>query len=314
VKRAVRGVWQRVRMLRLLPQLERVQAISVGGGALLSDDNLHFPQSLVELGRYARAFDKPLLCLGCSAEGAWSPRGWRMIREFLEACSVLAVRDGETAGRLGAALGSAPPVFGDFCLSAASMVRGYPAGRHQLAINVSQLAGPWAAEQERFEDALVAAAKSAGTRMARRGVGLCIFTTGLAEDARVAQRVHARLEAGGGRLCLPASLDQLSALLNTACVVVATRLHGAILPLAGGVPVVGLGVSPKLRNFFSTMNIGRYCYEAGSSAQLADWLALVDLGVVAQDQKRELSHSAVWKVRADMQARIASFAAARGTR
>src|SRR6185295_4339053 len=48
-KRAARGISQRARMLGLLPRLERVQAISVGGGALLTDDSLHFPQSLVEL-------------------------------------------------------------------------------------------------------------------------------------------------------------------------------------------------------------------------------------------------------------------------
>jgi len=314
-KRAVRGVWQRVRMLRLLPRLERVQAISVGGGALLTDDGLNFPQSLMELARYARALDKPLVCLGCSAEGPWSARGWRMIREFLEACTVLAVRDSDTAARLATTLGARPPVFGDFCLTGAlpaEAPRSPPGARHQLAINVSQLAAPWAAEQARLEDALVALARSAAARMAARGIGLCVFTTGLEEDARAARRVHALLEPCGALLYLPASLDQLSMLLSTACVVVATRLHAAVIPLAGRLPVAGLSASPRLHDFFATMNIGRYCYEPGSVRQLADWLALVNLQVVAGDQQRALSRSAVWETRARARTQIASLAAARG--
>jgi len=60
------------------------------------------------------------------------------------------------------------------------------------------------------------------------------------------------------------------------------------------------------------MNIGRYCYEPGSVRQLADWLALVNLQVVAGDQQRALSRSAVWETRARARTQIASLAAARG--
>src|SRR5262245_33866383 len=50
LKRAIRRIRQRVRMTALLPHLKPAQAIMVGGGELLSDNGLHFPQSLAEIG------------------------------------------------------------------------------------------------------------------------------------------------------------------------------------------------------------------------------------------------------------------------
>ena len=315
-KRFARQVWQRVRLLRLLTRLEPVQAIAVGGGGLLSDDSSHFPQSLVELGRVCPCRPQATAVSGLQRGGTWSASGWRMIREFLEACTVLAVRDSDTAARLGNTLGSTPPIFGDFCLSGGlpERVGDRRTLRYQLAINASQLPAPWVANQERLEDALVSIARSAAARMAARAVDLSIFTTGGAEDARVAKRVQARLEPRGSRLCLPSSLEDLAVLLRTSLVVVATHLHGAILPLADGVPVVGLDVASRLRGFFSTMNMDRYCYEIGSSAQLADWLALVDLGIVMNDQERALTHASVWRARPLVRARVASLATARHLR
>ena len=83
LKRALRQVRQRYRMERLLPELARTDAISVGGGALLSDVNEHFPQSLAVLTEAARMLGKPLWCLGCGSEGSWSPRGEKKLQAFL---------------------------------------------------------------------------------------------------------------------------------------------------------------------------------------------------------------------------------------
>src|SRR5262249_23776361 len=71
--RGIRAMRQRARARQLVPHLESADAICIGGGALLTDINLQFPQSLTAIGKVARHLDKPLLCLGCSAEGAWSP-------------------------------------------------------------------------------------------------------------------------------------------------------------------------------------------------------------------------------------------------
>lgn len=300
LKRALRGARQRVRVAALSPQLAASQGLLVGGGALLSDANLHFPQSLVRLADCARRLGKPLLCLGCSAEGEWSPRGERMIREFLSACSVVAVRDEVTAARVARLLGAVPPVIGDFCMTESLVHDGRwrgPDGR-EIAINVCQLPGPWEAAQDRYEDAVVALANRLARSMGVRRAGIRVFTTGLPQDAAAARRVYARIEAAGTQLYLPGNLAQLSALLCTSAAVVATRLHAAVLALVERVPVVGFSVAPKLRDFLATLNIRRYGHAVDDWPWLAEWLARADYGALFADQHRALVRAPVWAARA----------------
>lgn len=310
LKRALRAARQRIRMAGLLTELGGVKAIAIGGGALLTDSNLHFPQSLVQLARSARRLDKPLLCLGCSAEGDWSGPGERMIRDFLAACHVIAARDDSTAARLAAVLGARPPVFGDFCLSEERILGdGARNGeRIALSINVCQLAGPWAPAQERYEEAMVALVNGLARGAAARHAAIRIFTTGPAEDARAAERVYARLAARGAELHLPRNLAQLSAVLRTSAAVVATRLHGAVLALAEHTPVVGFSAAPKLRNFFSTLGIRRHFHDLGDAQRLAEWLAEADYEALYAEQRRALVRAPVWAGRARVRDQLESLA------
>lgn len=310
LKRIVRDVRQRVRARSLLPRLRHVQAISVGGGALLSDANMHFPQSLSALAHCARALDKPLLCLGCSAEGEWSEQGGRMIRNFLGTCALVAVRDAATAGRLAGVLPSRPPIFGDFCLSEARFLNAVrrTGGRRDIAVNVCQLAEPSGAAQADYEDALVALVNGLARRAEESAAVIKLFTTGIPEDARAAERVTARLSAHRITLHLPHDLAQLSSMLETSALVVATRLHAAILSLAESVPVVGIAASAKLGNFFSTVGIGRYCYGFESVPQLAEWLAHADYEALFSEQRRAIVHSPVWSSRMEIEDELVSLA------
>jgi len=300
LKRVLRGARQRVRIAALSSRLRQSHALVVGGGALLSDANLHFPQSLVRLARCARRLGKPLLCLGCGIEGEWSAQGERMIGEFLAACDVIAVRDCATAGRLTGVLGAPPPVFGDFCLWEAGVVEGGGTGqpRQAYAINVSQLPRAWTAQQEHYEAALVALINRLARRAEAQRAGIRIFTTGTVEDARAARRVFAQIDAVGAELHLPDNLAQLSSLLRTSALAVSTRLHSAVLALAEHTPVVGFSAGPKLRDFLSTLGIGRCAYDVADQPQLADWLAQANFGELYAEQRRALVHAPVWADRA----------------
>jgi polysaccharide pyruvyl transferase WcaK-like protein len=312
LKRTLRAVRQRVRMRALAESLEPARAIVVGGGALLSDAELHFPQSLVHVARYARRSRKPLLCLGCSSEGQWSRQGERMLREFLSACDVVAVRDHATAAHLAPALGAPPPVFGDFCLSEAFTLGDGGRNRdwREIAINVSHLGGRWEAAQERYEETLVALANRLARGRADSTAGIRIFTTGLPEDARAARRVLARIEAPGARLYLPENLAQLSTMLGTSALVVSTRLHAAILALAAHVPVVGFSASPKVRDFLATLGIRRYFHGLEDWPQLADALATTNYDAIYAEQRRALAHAPLWTEQARIRNEIRSLCGA----
>ena len=309
IKCVLRELRQRYRMRRLLPQLGRARAIVVGGGGLLSDDNLHFPQSLAVVAESARRLNIPLYCLGCSVEGQWSAKGADKIRKFLAACAAVAARDHFTAGRVEAVRRSPVPVFGDFCLTEAQLLEegNWSHSRQALAINVRRIPARSDALQERYEEVLVELA----TRLIRSGAErlktIRIFTTGTLHDVVPAQRVFARLGAMGVELRLPRSLDELTGVLRESALVIASRLHGAILGLAAGAPVVGFSSTPKMHNFFSTMGIGPYCFDVDASVQLMNLIGGADQASIFAAQRHALVHAPVWATRAQVRRALGSI-------
>lgn len=297
VKRTLRRVRQKVRMLHLLPGLSRAQAISVGGGALLSDANLHFPQSLVELARASRAVEKPLFCLGCSAEGPWSKKGEKMIGEFLDACAMIAPRDCATARRIADMLQKPVPVFGDFCLGVPDVLREWSpvSSKLDLAVNVCWIPGPWRGAQGQYEDVLVALLTDLAGNPAGRGFRrIRIFTTGTTDDAVPARRVFARLPRHRTTLHLPATLDELTGIYQESALVLASRLHAAILAVAERKPVIGFSPAPKIRNFFDTMGIKRFCIGLEDSHRLEYLLGYGNRGDMVADQRKEIVRAPTW--------------------
>jgi polysaccharide pyruvyl transferase WcaK-like protein len=255
--RGLRAIRQRSRARHLLPRLASADVICIGGGALLTDINLQFPQSLAAIGKVARKLDKPLLCLGCSAEGAWSPAAERLIREFVAQEPYLAVRDQQTAGRL-EELGAGPvPVFGDFALSledGRTQPHRKSRSRYRLAINVAQGLGVSQDEQLRYERALARLVKHIAPHLPASGQTL-IYTTGNVHDLPVAERLRRRLEALDCEVHAGRRVDQLRELMGVSAAVIATRLHAAILALGARTPVVGLSPTDKIANFFDTLDI-----------------------------------------------------------
>lgn len=309
LKRALRQVRQRYRMERLLPELARTDAISVGGGALLSDVNEHFPQSLAVLTEAARMLGKPLWCLGCGSEGSWSPRGEKKLQAFLSACSILAVRDKLTADRIAHVLSRPVPVFGDFCLAEADAHAQATSAhtRHGLALNVCQLPAAWRSEQPRYEEAVVALA----LRLVRGNElqTVTVFTTGTAEDMVPAHRVFDRLAGMGAELYLPRSLEQLAAIFRGSAITIASRLHAAILAMAEGAPVLGFTPAPKLATFLATMALGEYSFKPGEGARLAALLQNRDCASILAAQRHALRHAPSWVARMQVRKALTSLAA-----
>lgn len=301
VRNALRGVRQRYRMLRLLPQLKQAQAILVGGGALLSGEaGRHFPRSLALLAAAASRLGKPLYCLGCSAEGDWTGAGGRNIINFLAACTVVAARDAVSAERIAAVLRRPVPVFGDFCLSgslASGAGRGLRAGQG-IAINVCRLPARWSGMQEHYEDAMIAFAdrlmRSPGGHSLRT---VTVFTTGAQGDTDPARRVCARLGTRKAALLFPRNLGRLSDVLTCSGLVVASRLHAAILGLVAGALVVGFSPTPKLRNFFDTVGIGNYSFGPDDAEGFICALDTADYVTVLEAQRVALAHAPVWACR-----------------
>jgi polysaccharide pyruvyl transferase WcaK-like protein len=313
VARALRAARQQVRMLRMVPALRQAQAICVGGGALLSGPGVHFVQSLDVLTRTALALGKPLLCLGCSADGAWPPAALRTIEAFVGACAIVSARDGASARRISALLPRQPvTVFGDFCL-AESDLRDPSAEdmrRRVLAVNVSAGPDPAGIRQRVYEDALVTLAGGWQRAAAAEQGGVVVFTTGTAQDAAPAQRVAQRLAAVRARLLLPASVEELNALLRSSELVLASRLHAAILGLAQGAAVLGFSHSAKLQEFLDAIGLARYGRGLDAMEDAAALLARGEIQALRRAQRETALQSPIWAARRRLRGVLESAAKA----
>lgn len=307
LKRSVRGWRQEWLVRRLMPQLAQADLVCVGGGALLCDRNLHFPQSLVAIARAVQVLRKPLWCLGCSVDGEWTERGRQMILEFLETCDAIAVRDQATAARLAAATGRNVPLFGDFALPSQPTPRtDLAARRYVLGMNVSQIPAPWDAYQGRYEDALVTVA-SRFLIEAQRTPKIALFTTGTPQDDAPLERVQARLAAAGTEAIRPASLTELHQVLDQSEIVIATRLHAAIVALARGRPAIGLSPSPKIGSFLESIGLGEFFVRIpDSDAEAA--INLMGRREALDRQWQRMDQSVCWNTRRELQERLRHLA------
>ncbi len=309
---ALRGARQQYRVLRLLPELRRAQAICVGGGALLSGPGMHFAQSLAALTRAAQALGKPLLCLGCSADGLWPPAALRSIETFAAACAAVSMRDDASARRIAALIPQrAVTVFGDFCLSESDLrdrTRDNER-RRVLAVNVSACPGPASRWQSVYEDALVAlACRWQGAAARGHGGGVVVFTTGTAQDAAHAQRVAARLAAQRARLLLPTSVEELNAMLRASEVVLASRLHAAVLALSQGAAVIGISHSVKLQEFLDAIGLAGYGGGFDTIARAAALMTHGDYHALRRAQRETALRSPLWAGRRAMRRVLESAA------
>ncbi len=303
LKRSVRGLRQEWLVRRLMPRLAQADLVCVGGGALLCDRNLHFPQSLVAIARAVQALRKPMWCLGCSVDGEWTPRGRQMIVEFLESCDVIAVRDVATAERLASATGRRVPVFGDFALPSRPTVKSSAgARRFVLGINVSRIPAPWDQHQKSYEDALVAIARRFLLETERKPE-IVLFTTGTPQDDAPLARVHESLSASSTVAVKPANLDELHAVLEDSEIIIATRLHAAIVSLARGRPVLGFSPSPKIGSFFASIGLTEFFLQIPDATEQDLMAKMADRNALDQ-QWRRMDQSQCWSTRRELLDRL----------
>lgn len=300
LKRIVRGFRQYFLVLRLLPKLRKVKALSVGGGALLADNNLHFQQSLAALTLAAKILNKPIFCLGCSAEGEWSLAATRIIRRFLKRCDIVAARDEVTAKKIAELINKQIPVFGDFALQGDPVNRYSGKKQYALAINVAQLSFPWNENQKLYEQRTIALIDYIASSFADQDFKIVIFTTGNKEDSVIANRVYSSLRSTKNvKLFQSGSLKGLRDLLSASEVVIASRLHAAILAIAEKTPVIGLSAAPKVRNFLITLNLERFCFGLGEEIN-QPILGMLREKHPLTEQLHFIKSSAGWKIQSEI--------------
>ena len=275
---AMRASWRRM--------LRDYDLVVFGGGALLQDVNWSFPLALVHLSRAARAVGCPYVCVGVSSGSHFSHLGKRWLREFLDDCRYIALRDDASRESLGRIGSYDADTYVDSALLLASVrtVDPGPRGR-ALGINVigetlHLRLGP-AAHRQYLADL-------AG--FVREEV--ILFTTGqdADHDAALQLAASAEIKESGVRVRVappPATLQELCTTIAGLDVVISSRLHAGILAKSFGCALIAIGWDNKVRGFCDMLGISANYVDSRklSSAELAGQLrAIVAAGIDQPDR------------------------------
>jgi polysaccharide pyruvyl transferase WcaK-like protein len=249
LKRLQAGPWGR--------SLASAHALVIGGGQLLMDDGLNFPLKVAGAARLARRLGIPYHISACGVGRSWSPLGTRLFAGALRPSASITLRDHLSASRLAKMLPDLQPqVTFDPAIWAAEVYPLQPAApAAAIGLGVIDMDSYNARTEDKYDpgawleswvDLLAALHKGQG--------GVLLFTTGSPGDEQFAARLHA--EAGRRGLSMvtlaprPHQVPDLMRTLQSCQVVVATRLHAAILANACSVDTIGIAWDEKVRAYY----------------------------------------------------------------
>ncbi len=256
--------------------LAGAEALIIGPGALIADQDLNFPVKIAAALASPAAADAPVHVYGVGVGGAFSPRGEALFRHAFSARRVasVAVRDSVSAERwnkgLGGAAGCPAQVVFDPGVLTSRVWPEPEAGRGPLRIGVmspSEIAyhaggsatAPGAALE--WYGVLVERLRAAGCEVE-------LFNNGGPPDRAFMRRLSDFIADRGAErpACIqPETPEDLARVVAGSRGVIAHRLHAVVPAFSYGVPAVSLGWDGKVAAFAEAVGRSRW-HAAGFSA------------------------------------------------
>jgi polysaccharide pyruvyl transferase WcaK-like protein len=290
-------------------ELSGVRAVVVGGGNLLSDQDLNFPVKLAAALREAKAMDARVAIYGCGVSAHWSRAGQRMLCSALAANPpvMTAVRDAASKkawdSLFATAAGAEAGIVHDPGVLASRVHRfaGRDAGseRPMAAIGImSSLAIRYHGFAALESDALGEWYLSLVDAMIAKGFDICLFTNGSPEDQRFAETLWEKLaehpylpRIHKAAVHVPVDLCRV---IHESEVVVAFRMHALIAAYSYGKPFVALKWDAKVDAFLESVGLEKCLVDvANSSAQsVADLVTSASFRTVDGERLKTTMESA----------------------
>lgn len=282
-------------------ELAGAEAVVVGGGNLLSDQDLNFPMKIVAaLGEVVR-LDARVAIYGCGVAADWSRTGKKMLCAALASNRpvVVAVRDEASKtvwDRLFASAAGAeasivrdPGILASTVYKFDSTFHALP--RPNVAIGVmSSLAIRYHGFDSLSADKLTEWYSGLVDEMLELGFNVSLFTNGSPEDQRFADGLWhalsthpllARIQLAVVRIPL-----DLCRVIFMADVVVAFRMHALIAAYSYGKPIVALKWDAKVDAFLKSVDLEDAIADANTSSPNAVALLLLKMWERGVDQKK----------------------------
>jgi polysaccharide pyruvyl transferase CsaB len=295
----------------LLAELVRSDAVVFGGGGLFNDYTLRSLIYYLSFIPLARILGKKTMIFGCGIGPLENPRARVLAARLFPMVDSITVRDTHSAdilyslGEGTRSVVTADPVFllndpvtagartdgpsrrvtdaaagtatgknaGAPVEAAREASTGSPAGLQSFRPRVVFVLRDW---PDRF--ARKAALGVLESVLARPELSTALLPIGGECDVAFAKKVAK--EMGENRIeIFPPPRDFSEALerVRGSSAVVAMRLHGAILPMIAGVPVIGLAYDPKVRGLFTDAGLAGLCFELDMTGQAKASSALFDI-------------------------------------
>ncbi|MEL6569456.1 MAG: polysaccharide pyruvyl transferase family protein [Pseudomonadota bacterium] len=242
-------------------------AIAIGGGNLLSDQDLNFPTKLALALRTCGHCHLPVAFFACGMGGTWTGEGVRRMQGALRACPVRAVflRDEMSKdrwdNRFAEVSGQEAVVVRDpglLALDTYGRVRKAAGQEPVIGVGImSHVAVRYHAEARQSSADLMKWYVDLVGALAAKGAQIVVFTNGASEDNTTLHALQPELAAFGDRvrLVVPDTPRELSDIVGALNGLVAYRMHALISAYSHGVPSLALRWDDKIDAFLAS--IGR---------------------------------------------------------
>lgn len=252
------------------PLFEQAQALVIGGGQLLMDNDLDFPLKLSCLADMAKAIGIPLHISACGVGKNWSPSARELFQPIIRQSASLTVRDGLSRDRLVSFLpGTTCRVSADPAILAAEVFPGrigtHPADRIGLGVMSREDANSRLPEKAQFTEAdWKNLWQEIVIRLLDENLKVEIFSTGSQQDDDLARELfftvrHLNLDSIS-QAVRPGGVKGLLGIMRGYSLVIATRLHASILANALGISSLGLNWDEKVQAYYNDSGMPERCF------------------------------------------------------
>jgi len=259
----------------------RSDLVTLGGGDLIREqvDGVVPALNWLARVRVPLRLGRPVALVGVSVGDLFSPPVIETVSEYLRRIPLVAARDSASAARL-VELGARRVVtIGDLALEAldAPPPTSRPSGaRPRIGVVFREILGRGRDVPEATNEGLRTELAEALDRLASSldaQIELIPFRTRGAkprpdDDARAGEALAARAASGADwiRHARPASASAFAGLAAELDLVIAVRLHGAVLGAGAGRPVVGIAYDTKTTGFLSDLGLADQALRLGATA------------------------------------------------
>jgi polysaccharide pyruvyl transferase WcaK-like protein len=269
------------RNVTLLREVARADLVTLGGGDLIREQADGVVPALNWLARIrtALALRRPVALIGVSVGDLEAPRVRRAVSDYLRRIPLIAARDSASAAALTELGAEDVWTIGDLALESwtPDVVRPQrSAGPVRIGVATREILGrgrsvPADADEHLRRELAIALDELVTTLDARVELIPC-RTRGPQprpdDDARAGEALAAVARTGATwtRHQSPSSAAEFGAIARELDLVIAVRLHGAVLSAAAGRPLLGISYDRKVSGFLEDLGLSSQCLRLDCTA------------------------------------------------